>query len=119
MKREGTVVYERQKKLTTFEPARVINAICQRNGIALPGCRSGLGRYELVNSTRPSSGGIEPDEPLGSFTLLRGQLTLGDDTRDQLLLRATVLRMDRCLHAICRKNDSEALIIYGEEFMQH
>lgn len=79
MKREGTVVYERQKKLTTFEP----------------------------------------DEPLGSFSLLRGQLTLGDDARYQLLLRAIVLRMDRCLHAICRKNDSEALIIYGKEFLQH
>lgn len=64
-------------------------------------------------------GGIEPDEPLGSFTLLRGQLTLGDDTRDQLLLRATVLRMDRCLNAICRKNNSEALIIYGKEFLRH
>lgn len=56
MKREGTVVYERQKKLMTFEPARAINAICQRNGFALPGCRSGFGRYELANSMRPSSG---------------------------------------------------------------
>lgn len=64
-------------------------------------------------------GDIEPDEPLGSFSLLRGQLTLGDDARYQLLLRAIVLRMDRCLHAICRKNDSEALIIYGKEFLQH
>lgn len=48
-------------------------------------------------------GDIEPDEPLGSFSLLRGQLALGDDARDQLLLRALVLRMDRYLHAICRK----------------
>lgn len=64
-------------------------------------------------------GDIEPDEPLGSFSLLRGQLALGDDVRDQLLLRAIVLRMDRCLNAICRKNDSEALIIYGKEFLQH
>ena len=64
-------------------------------------------------------GGIEPDEPLGSFSLLRGQLALGDDARDQLLLRVLDLRMDRCLHAICRKNESEALAIYGKGFLQH
>lgn len=64
-------------------------------------------------------GDIEPDEPLGSFSLLRGQLALGDDARDQLLLRALVLRMDRCLHAICRKNDPEALTTYGKGFLQH
>lgn len=119
MKREGTVVYERQKMLTTFESARVINAICQRNGFALPGCRSGLGRYEFANSTRSSSGTSSRVSPLGSFSLLRGQLALGGDARDQLLLRALVLRMDRCLHAICRKNDPEALTTYGKGFLQH
>ena len=85
-------------------------------------CASGL--QERIRPLRACEfhaaefGDIEPDEPLGSFSLLRGQLTLGDDARCQLLLRAIVLRMDRCLHAICRKNDSEALIIYGKEFLQ-
>ena len=64
-------------------------------------------------------GDIEPGEPLGSFSLLRGQLALGGDACDQLLLRALVLRMDRCLHAICRKNDPEALTTYGKGFVQH
>ncbi len=98
-------------------------------------CASGL--QERIRPLRACEvhaaefGDIEPDEPLGSFSLLRGQIALGDDARDQLLLRAIVfardqlllraivLRMDRCLNAICRKNDSEALIIYGKEFLQH
>lgn len=55
-------------------------------------CASGL--QERIRPLRACEfnaaefGDIEPDEPLGSFSLLRGQLTLGDDARYQLLLRS-------------------------------